>query len=42
MSGNYYVDIFVEMGSMSSAEEWRARGLEKYGLIVVNDMNEVM
>jgi hypothetical protein len=28
------------MGPMPSAEEWRARGLEKYGLIAVNDTNE--
>ena len=39
-SGNHHADILAEMGPMPSAEEWRARGLEKYGLIAVNDTNE--
>ena len=39
-SGDHHADILAEMGPMPTAEQWRARGLEKYGLIAVNDTNE--
>jgi len=39
-SGAHHADILAVMGPMPTAEEWRERGLEKYGLIAVNDSNE--
>ena len=39
-SGDHHADILAEMGPMPTAEQWRARGLEKYGLIAVNDTDE--
>lgn len=39
-SGKHHADILAFMGPMPSAEEWRERGLEKYGLIAVNDSGE--
>ena len=39
-SGAHHADILAVMGPMPTAEEWRERGLEKYGLIAVNDNNE--
>jgi hypothetical protein len=37
---NAHVDILATLGPMPSAEEWAANGLEKYGLIAVNDKGE--
>ena len=39
-SGKHHADILAFMGPMPTAEEWRERGLEKYGLIAVNEANE--
>jgi hypothetical protein len=33
----HHADILAMLGSFPSAEEWKKRGLEKYGLILVND-----
>ncbi len=32
----HHVDILCSLGPMPSAEEWEAKGLDKYGLIAVN------
>lgn len=34
-SSGCHADILVPLGAMPSAEEWRDRGLDKYGLIAV-------
>jgi len=39
-SGKHHADILAVMGPMPTAEEWQERGLEKYGLIAVNDSDE--
>lgn len=36
----HHIDILCSLGPMPSAEEWVAKGLEKYGLIAVNESNE--
>lgn len=37
---SHHVDILAALGPMPSAEEWKAKGLEKYGLIAVNSAGE--
>ena len=39
-SGSHHADILAQMGPMPSEEEWTLKGLDKYGLITVNDQNE--
>ena len=39
-SGFHHADILAQMGPMPSEEEWTLKGLDKYGLITVNDQNE--
>lgn len=39
-SGAHHADILSSQGPMPTAEEWAAKGLEKYGLIAVNGAGE--
>ena len=39
-SGSHHADILAQMGPMPSEEEWTLKGLDKYGLITVNDAGE--
>jgi len=39
-SGAHHADILACLGPMPTAEEWKAKGLEKYGLIAVNDKDD--
>lgn len=39
-SGKHHADILGMLGPMPSAEEWAAKGLEKYGLIAVNEAGD--
>jgi hypothetical protein len=39
-SGAHHADILAQMGPMPDAREWVEKGLDKYGLITVNDSNE--
>mmetsp|Transcript_28749 Transcript_28749/g.62977 ORF Transcript_28749/g.62977 Transcript_28749/m.62977 type:complete len:534 (-) Transcript_28749:321-1922(-) len=39
-SGSGHADILACLGPMPSVDEWSAKGLEKYGLIAVNDKGE--
>ena len=36
-SGTHHADILACLGDMPSKEEWAAKGLDKYGLIAVNE-----
>lgn len=36
----HHADILCSLGPMMSAEEWEARGMEKYGLIAVNEAGD--
>ena len=40
MSGEGHADILACLGPMPSGDEWAAKGLDKYGLIAVNDKGE--
>lgn len=40
-SANHHVDIACALGPMPTAEEWSAKGLEKYGLIAATAENSV-
>ena len=39
-SGAHHADILAQMGPMPGEQEWVAKGLDKYGLITVNEQNE--
>ena len=39
-SGGHHADILAQMGPMPSEAEWKAKGLDKYGLIAVNEEAE--
>lgn len=39
-SGTHHADILAKMGPLPNKEEWMLQGLEKYGLIAVNEHNE--
>ena len=39
-SGAHHADILAQMGPMPDEQEWVAKGLDKYGLITVNDAGE--
>jgi len=36
-SGSHHADILAQLGPMPSADDWKAKGLDTYGLIAVND-----
>jgi len=39
-SGLHHVDILAQMGPVPSEHAWKQRGLDKYGLVIVNERGE--
>ena len=39
-SGSHHVDILAQLGPMPTATEWSEKGLDKYGLIPVNEQGD--